>query len=330
MNANPAIQFSDVQAAAERLRGVAHRTPIHTSRTLDAWAGRQLFLKCESFQRSGSFKFRGAYNAISRLSEAERARGVAAFSSGNHAQGVALAAKLLGVPAVICMPDDAPAVKLAATREYGAEVLIYERATTDREAFARRVAVERGLTLIPPYDHPHIIAGQGTAALELLEDVSDLDALVVPVGGGGLIGGCATAAKGLNPTIRVFGVEPTGADDVRQSLVRGERVTIAPPTTIADGIRTTAPGVLTFPIIQKLVDDILVVDDALVLEAMRLLMLRLKLVVEPTGAVGVAAVLAGLLPAECRRVGVIVCGGNVDPVVLSRLWSASVAERIDS
>lgn len=330
MNANPAIQFTDIQAAAERLHGVAHRTPIHTSRTLDTRTGRQLFLKCESFQRSGSFKFRGAYNAISRLSDAERARGVVAFSSGNHAQGVALAAQLLGVPAVICMPDDAPGVKLAATREYGAEVLIYARATTDREAFARRVAEERGLTLIPPYDHPHIIAGQGTAALELLEDIPDLDALVVPVGGGGLIGGCATAAKGLQPAIRVFGVEPTGADDVRQSLVRGERVTIAPPATIADGIRTTSPGALTFPIIQNLVEEILVVDDALVLEAMRMLMLRMKLVVEPTGAVGVAAVLADLLPAECRRVGVIVCGGNVDPAVLSQLWPMSVDERTHS
>ncbi len=323
MNANPAIQFSDVQAAAERLHGVAHRTPIHTSRTLDALAGRQLFLKCESFQRSGSFKFRGAYNTLSRLSAAEQARGIVAFSSGNHAQGVALAAHLLGVPAVICMPDDAPGVKLAATREYGAEVLIYTRATTDREAFARQVADERGLTLIPPYDHPHIMAGQGTAALELLEDLPDLDALIAPVGGGGLISGCATAAKGMQPTIRVFGVETAGADDVRQSLACGERVTIAPPATIADGIRTTSPGALTFPIIQRYVEQILVVDDTAVLNAMRLLMLRMKLVVEPTGAVDVAAALAGLLPAECRRVGVIVSGGNVDPVLLGQLWNAS-------
>jgi threo-3-hydroxy-L-aspartate ammonia-lyase len=320
MSATLAIQFSDVQAAAERLRGVAHRTPIHTSRTLDLRSGHRLFLKCESFQRSGSFKFRGAYNAISRLSAAEQARGVVAFSSGNHAQGMALAAQLLGVPAVICMPDDAPAVKLAATRAYGAEVIIYERATTDREAFAGQVAAERGLTLIPPYDHPHIIAGQGTAALELLEEVPDLDALVAPVGGGGLIGGCATAAKGLQPALRIFGVEPVGADDVRRSLVRGERVTIAPPTTIADGVRTTAPGVLTFPIMQRYVEQILVVDDAHILETLRTLMLRLKLVIEPTGAVGLAAVLAGLLPAECRRVGVVLSGGNVDPALLQTLW----------
>jgi threonine dehydratase len=316
-----AITTADVQRAAERLRGIAHQTPIHTSRTLNALAGRELFLKCENVQRSGSFKFRGAYNAISQLSPAERERGVVAFSSGNHAQGVALAAQLLGVPAVICMPDDAPAVKLAATREYGAEVLIYTRATTDREAFAREVATQRGLTLIPPYDHPQIMAGQGTAALELLTAIPDLDALVVPIGGGGLISGCSIAAKSVNPAIRIFGVETVGADDVRQSLMRGERISIPPPTTIADGIRTTSPGKLTFPIMQHTVEHVLVVDDAAVLAALRLLLLRTKLVVEPTGAVGVAAALANLLPAECQRVGVIVCGGNIDPTLLAQLWT---------
>ena len=315
-----AISFDDVRAAAEQLRGVANRTPVQISRTLDELAGRQVFLKCENFQRSGSFKFRGAYNAISRLSDAQWAQGVVAFSSGNHAQGVAMAAQLLEVPAVICMPDYAPPVKLAATRGYGAEVLIFERATTDREAFAHAVAEQRGLTLIPPYDHPRVMAGQGTAALELLEETPDLDALVMPIGGGGLISGCATAAKGLRPTIRIFGVETEGADDVRQSLAQGKRVKIAPPSTIADGIRTQSPGVLTFPIIQRYVEQVLVVSDAAVLDALRLVLLRMKLVVEPTGAVVVAAVLAGLLPPECRRVGLVISGGNLDPSLLSTLW----------
>lgn len=315
-----AISLEDVYAAAQQIAGVAHRTPVHTSRTLDELAGRELFLKCESFQRGGAFKFRGAYNAISRLGDEQRRRGVVAFSSGNHAQGVALAAQLLGVPAVICMPDDAPPVKLAATRGYGAEVRIFERATVDRDTFARAIAEERGMTVIPPYDHPQIIAGQGTVALELLEQVPDLDALVMPIGGGGLIGGCAVAAKGVRPAIRVFGVETEGADDVRQSVARGERVTIAPPATIADGIRTTAPGALTFPIIQRHVEQVLLVSDAAVLDALRLLLLRAKLVVEPTGAVPVAAALAGLLPTACRRVGVIISGGNIDPGLLGRLW----------
>jgi threo-3-hydroxy-L-aspartate ammonia-lyase len=314
-----AIGFSDVTTAARRLEGVARRTPVETSRTLDALCGRQVFLKCENLQRSGSFKFRGAYNAISQLDADQRSRGVVAFSSGNHAQGVALAARLLDVPATICMPDDAPQVKLAATRGYGAEVLIYDRAREDRAALGARLAAERGATLIPPYDHPQIMAGQGTAALELLEEVGDLDALVVPVGGGGLISGCATAARGLNPAVRVFGVETRGADDTKLSLERGERVTIPSPTTIADGIRTTSPGVLTFPIVQELVEDVLVVDDADLLEALRLLVLRMKLVTEPTAALGPAALLRGLLPAECRRVGVILCGGNVDPRVLASL-----------
>jgi threonine dehydratase len=315
-----AITFDDVQAAAERLKGIARRTPIETSKTLDRLTRRQVYFKCENFQRSGSFKFRGAYNAISRLSEAQQKRGVVAFSSGNHAQGVALAAQLLGVPAAICMPDDAPGVKIAATRDYGAEVLIYERATTDREAFAQSIAETRGAVLIPPYDHPHIIAGQGTAALELLQEVPELDALVVPIGGGGLIGGCATAVKDLRPDIRVFGVETEGADDVRLSLEQGQRMKIAPPSTIADGIRTQSPGALTFPIIQQYVEQVLVVSDKAVLDALRFLLLRMKLVSEPTGAVGPAALLSGLVPEECQRVGVILCGGNVDPSLLSTLW----------
>jgi threonine ammonia-lyase medium form len=315
-----AVNLGDVRAAAGRLRGVAHQTPVHTSSTLNELSGREVFLKCENFQRGGAFKFRGAYNAISKLDAERRQRGVVAFSSGNHAQGVALAAQILGVPAIICMPDDAPPVKLAATRGYGAEVQIFNRATVDRDTFARGIAEERGMSVIPPFDHPDIIAGQGTLALELLEQVPELDAIVTPIGGGGLIGGCAVAAKGLRPQIRVFGVEPEGADDVRQSLERGERVTIPPPSTIADGIRTTSPGRLTFPIIQQHVERVLVVSDEQALDALRLLLLRMKLVVEPTGAVGPAAVLAGLLPAECRRVGVVISGGNIDPAVLTKLW----------
>ncbi|MBP1466538.1 threo-3-hydroxy-L-aspartate ammonia-lyase [Candidatus Chloroploca sp. M-50] len=314
-----AITLADIEQAAIQLHGVAHMTPVMTSRTLDALTGHSVFLKCEQFQRGGAFKFRGAYNAISRLSAHERQRGVIAFSSGNHAQGVALAARLAGVPAVICMPDDAPPVKLAATREYGAEVVIYQRATTDREAFARTLAEQRGLTLIPPYDHPHIMAGQGTAARELLAQIPDLDTLVMPVGGGGLISGCTIAAKAHNATIRIFGVETEGADDVRRSLACGERVTIDPPTTIADGIRTTAPGQLTFPIIRHYVEQILVVPDTAVLETMLFLLMRMKLVVEPTGAVGLAAVMTGLLPPTCQRIGVIISGGNVDPALLAGL-----------
>lgn len=320
MGESLAVRFEDVQDAAEQLRGVAHITPVHTSRTLNALAGRELFLKCENLQRGGAFKFRGAYNAISRLSAAQRKMGVVAFSSGNHAQGVALAAKLLGVPALICMPDDAPPIKLAATREYGAEVVIYQRASTDREAFANTIAAERAMTMIPPYDHPHIIAGQGTAALELLGQVADLDAIVAPVGGGGLISGSALAASGLRPQLRVFGVETEGADDVRQSLLAGERVSIPPPTTIADGIRTQSPGRLTFPIMQRYVEQVVVVSDQAVLTALRFVLLRMKLVAEPTGAVALAALFDDLLPPECRRVGVIISGGNLDPGLLARLW----------
>ncbi|NCC30867.1 MAG: threo-3-hydroxy-L-aspartate ammonia-lyase [Chloroflexia bacterium] len=314
-----AITLADIEQAAIQLHGVAHMTPVMTSRTLDALTGHSVFLKCEQFQRGGAFKFRGAYNAISRLNAHERKRGVIAFSSGNHAQGVALAAQLARVPAVICMPDDAPPVKLAATRDYGAEVVIYQRATTDREAFARALAEQRGLTLIPPYDHPHIMAGQGTAAHELLTQVPELDALIMPVGGGGLISGCTIAAKAHKPTLRIFGVETEGADDVRRSLACGERVTIEPPTTIADGIRTTAPGQLTFPIIQHYVEQILVIPDTAVLETMLFLLMRMKLVVEPTGAVGLAAVMTGLAPPTCQRIGVIISGGNVDPALLAHL-----------
>jgi threonine dehydratase len=261
-----------------------------------------------------------ARTPFSRLPEDARQRGVVAYSSGNHAQGVALAARLLGAPAIICMPSDAPAVKVEATRGYGAEIVFYDRMRDDRAALAQRIAEERGATLVPPYDHPHIMAGQGTAALELLEQVNDIDTLVVPVGGGGLIAGCAIAAHGVNPAIHVIGVEPEDADDTRRSLLAGERIRIPPPATIADGLRVTTPGALTFPIVQRHVAQIVTVSDDDIREAMRFMILRMKLVVEPSGAVGIAAVMSGRLPATARRVGVIVCGGNIDPPLLASLW----------
>ncbi len=305
------VTFADVRAAAERLRGVANRTPVLTSRTFDALTGREVFFKCENLQRGGAFKFRGAYNRLCQLSDDEKRRGVVAFSSGNHAQGVALAAKLLNIPATIVMPDDAPAIKLAATRGYGAEVIVYDRLTGSREQMARQLAAERGLTLVPPFDDPHIIAGQGTTALELLEEVPDLDALVAPVGGGGLISGCAVAAKALRPAIAVYGVEAEGADDAKQSLARGEIVHIPPPATIADGIRTQSVGALTFAMMRALLGDIVLVNDAEIVEAVRFMLLRMKIVVEPTGAVPIAAVMQNRIPASARRVGVIVSGGNI-------------------
>jgi threonine dehydratase len=314
------VTFDDVRAARERLHGLAHVTPIVTSRTLDALAGRELFLKCENLQRGGAFKFRGAYNMISQLPEDVRRRGLLAGSSGNHAQGVALAARLLGAPAVICMPNDAPAVKVAATRGYGAEVVFYDRFTQEREALVQQLAEERGLTLVPPYDHPQIMAGAGTAALELVEQVPDLDTLVVPIGGGGLISGSSVAAHGLRPSIKVIGVEPDDADDTRRSLEAGQRTRIAPPGTIADGLRVLIPGALTFPIVQRHVAEVVTVSDAEILDALRFALLRLKLVVEPSGAVPLAAALAGRLPAGARRVGLIISGGNIDPPVLAALW----------
>jgi threonine dehydratase len=299
-------------AAAARLRGVAHRTPVVTSRTLDARVGARVFLKCENLQRMGAFKFRGAYNRIAQLDAAERARGVVAFSSGNHAQGVALAAQLLGVFATIVMPEDAPASKLAATREYGAEVILYDRNTMNRGAIAERLAAERGAVLVPPYDDTAIVAGQGTVALELLEDVPDLDVLLVCTGGGGLLAGSALAATALRPGIAVFGVEPAAGDDFAQSFARGERVEIPVPDTIADGQRTTSPGELTFPIVKRLCAGIVTAREEDLCEAMRFAFERLKLVVEPSGACALAALLAGTVGVAGSRVGVILSGGNVD------------------
>ena len=320
MSHDDSISFDDIRAARERLRGVAHITPVATSRTLDAQAGRAVFLKCENLQRGGAFKFRGAYNTISQLDHAARARGVIAFSSGNHAQGVALAARLLSAPAAICMPSDAPAVKVAATRGYGAEVIFYDRLKDDRDAIAHGIAAQRGMTLVPPYDDVRIMAGAGTAALELVEEVPDLEAVLVPIGGGGLISGSAIAIHGANAKMRVFGVEPAGADDTLRSLRAGKRIGIAPPSTIADGLRVSKPGALTFPLVQRHVEDILLVADDEILDAVRFALLRLKLVIEPSGAVTLAALLAGRLPPDIGRVGAIISGGNIDPPVLAGLW----------
>lgn len=311
-----APDFSDVQSAAQRLHGVAHVTPVHHSRSFDQVAGAEVWFKCEQFQRGGAFKFRGAYNKLASLPEDQRARGVVAFSSGNHAQAVALCARLFGVPAVICMPTDAPSVKVAATRGYGAEIVFYDRMKEDREALGRRLAEERGLTLVPPYDDVAIISGAGTAALELVSAVADLDVIVTPVGGGGLLSGSCLAAHGTRPSIRMIGVETEQANDVYLSLQRGERVTIPPPDTIADGIRTTSPGAITFPILREHVEAIVLVTDEEVRQAMRFLLMRLKLMVEPTGAVAAAAALTGKLRPFGARIGVVLSGGNVAPDTL--------------
>lgn len=314
-----AISSADVRAAAERLHGVAHRTPVFHSGSLDERAGAEVWLKCEPFQRAGAFKFRGAYNKIASLSDEERKRGVIAFSSGNHAQAVALCGKLFGIPTVICMPTDAPSVKVAATVGYGAEIVRYDRMTQDREAVARKIGDERGLTLVPPYNDPAIMAGAGTVALELLEEQPDLDVIVAPVGGGGLISGTSIAAHGVRPSIHVVGIETEAANHAFLSKRSGERVSIAPPETIADGIRTTALGQLTWPVLRDSVDDVVLVSDDEVKEALRFLLLRLKLVVEPTGAVGVAAAMTGKLNQYGKRIGVIISGGNVAPEMLASI-----------
>ncbi|HEX8035553.1 MAG TPA: pyridoxal-phosphate dependent enzyme [Ktedonobacterales bacterium] len=314
-----AITFADVQAAAERLKGQAHRTPVMHGASFDAEAGTETWLKCEQFQRAGAFKFRGAYNTIATLAPEQRTRGVIAFSSGNHAQAVALCARLFGIPAVICMPTDAPRVKVEATRGYGAEIVLYDRMTQDREALTRQLAEERGLTLVPPYNNPAIIAGQGTAALELLEDVPDLDVVAVPTGGGGLLAGTSITARAVRPGIAVVGVETEAANHAYLSLQRSERVVIAPPDTIADGIRTAQLGTLTWPVIRSMVDEVVLVSEEEVRATMRFLLLRLKLVVEPTGAVAAAAALHGKLRRYGSRAGVILSGGNVTPELLAEV-----------
>lgn len=314
-----------IQVAEARIRPFVHRTPVVTSRSFDRAAGRRVFFKCENFQRAGAFKIRGATNKILSLSDEERARGIVAFSSGNHAQAVALAARDASVRACIVMPTDAPQTKLAATREYGAEIVLYDRQREDREAVAKRIAESEGLSVVPPFDDYDIIAGQGTCALELLEDVTDLDALVVPCGGGGLFAGASTAAKALRAEIRCFPVESELSDDTRQSFIKGERVTIPPPPTIADGMRTQTPGALTFPILRQNAEDVLTVSEDEIVEAMRFLLFRMKILAEPTGAVAAAAVLFKKLPKEIERVGVVISGGNVDPEALARFIHPTMA-----
>ncbi|MGD0188180.1 MAG: threo-3-hydroxy-L-aspartate ammonia-lyase [Roseiarcus sp.] len=318
-----AISFDDIERAQKRLAGVAHRTPVLTSKTADERTGARLFFKCENFQRTGAFKFRGAFNAISQFTPAQRANGVVAFSSGNHAQAIALSARLLGVKAVIVMPTDAPAIKLAATRGYGAEVVLYDRYAEDREAIGRRLAEERGLTLVPPYDHPHVMAGQGTAARELIEDAGPLDLLIAPLGGGGLLSGCATAAKAMLPDCSVVGVEPAAGNDGQRSFRSGRIVHIGAPDTIADGAQTQHLGTLTFPVLQRRVDDILTVDDAELVEAMAFFASRMKIMVEPTGCLGAAAVFGRKLDLKGKRVGIVLSGGNVDLLRFASLIQAA-------
>jgi len=314
--------FAAVQRAAARLQGIATRTPVMTSRTADEATGARLFFKCENLQRMGAFKFRGAYNAIASLPDGVRQRGVIAFSSGNHAQGMALAGRLLGVPVTILMPLDAPEAKIAATRGYGAEVILFDRYSQDREALGRQIAGERGLSLIPPFDHPEVIAGQGTAALELIEETGPLDLLLVCLGGGGLVSGCALAAHVLSPGIRVIGVEPEAGNDAQQSLRAGHIVKIAVPKTIADGAQTAALGHYTFPLIQRDVADIVTVSDGELVETMRFFAERMKLVVEPTGCLAAAAALTAKVPVRGLRVGVIISGGNTDLASFCRLLAA--------
>jgi threo-3-hydroxy-L-aspartate ammonia-lyase len=314
--------FNDVESAAQQIRGVAHRTPVVSSRTINTRTGAQLFFKCENLQRAGAFKFRGAYNALSRLSADERRRGVVTFSSGNHAQAIALAGQVLDIPRVIVMPSDAPAVKRIATQGYGGEVVLYDRDREDREAIGQRLAHERGLTLIPPYDHPHIIAGQGTAARELIEEAGTLDYLFVPCGGGGLLSGSAIAAKAMASACKVVGVEPAAGDDATRSFRTRTLQKVDNPKTVADGARTPSLGALTFPLVLEHVSDMTTVDDPTLLKTMFYLWERLKLVVEPTGALGAAAAMEGATPIRGARVGVVLSGGNVDLAQVGQWISA--------
>jgi len=307
-----AIQADDVRAAAERIRPLARKTPVFTSAGFDGEAGARVFFKCENLQRGGAFKIRGASNLILSLSAGALERGVVAYSSGNHAQATAIAAKHVGAQATIVMPEDAPRSKMEATRARGAKIVTYNRFTDSRESIAAAILKESGATLVPPFDHPMIMAGQGTAALELLEETGPLDALITPVGGGGLLSGCATIAKDMNPAVRVFGAEPEGANDTFLSFAAGERVTVAHPNTIADGLRAPRPGQLTFPVLKKLVERVVLVSDDEIRAAVKFLLLRLKILVEPSGAVPAAALLFRKLPKEIRSVGVVLSGGNVD------------------
>lgn len=306
------LSLPEIRSAAARIRGIAHRTPVMTSRLVDAAAGARVLFKCENLQRGGAFKIRGAANFIFSIPPEDLPKGVVAFSSGNHAQAVAIAAAHAGTRATLVMPTDAPQSKIEATRARGAEIVLYDRLREDREALGARIARESGATLVPPYDHPWIIAGQGTTALELLQDAPELDALIAPIGGGGLLSGCAIAARAINPRIRLFGVEPELANDTYLSLQAGRRVEIPPPDTIADGLRSPHPGELTFPILQSHLEAVLLVSEDEIRQAMRFLLTRMKLLVEPSGAVPAAAILSGKLPRDVRTVGVILSGGNMD------------------
>jgi threonine dehydratase len=311
------ITFADVQAAAARIQPIAHRTPVLTSRSFDAEAGMSVFFKCENFQRGGSFKIRGASNMILSISQADRPRGVIAFSSGNHAQAVAIAAKSCAMKATVVMPMDAPRMKVDATLANGAEIVRYDRFKDDREVVARKIMQQTGAILVPPYDHEMIMSGQGTAALELLQDYPQLDAVITPIGGGGLVAGSAIAARGINAKVRVFGVEPENANDTWQSVQAGKRIEISAPDTIADGLRSPSPGKLTFPVIQELVEAVLTVSEQEIKDTMRFLATRMKIMVEPSGAVPAAAVLFGKLPPGIGSIGVVLSGGNMDPAMLA-------------
>jgi len=315
---NLAIDAADVRAAAERIRPLARRTPVMTSAGFDAAAGARVFFKCENLQRGGAFKIRGASNLILSLPQEALARGVVAYSSGNHAQGVALAARHVGARAIIVMPEDAPRSKMEATRAYGAEVAAYNRFTENREEIAGKILEASGATLIPPFDHPLIMAGQGTAVLEPLEETGPLDALIAPIGGGGLLSGCATIARDMHSSIRIFGVEPEGANDTFLSMRAGERVTVAHPETIADGLRAPRPGELTFPVLRKHVEQVVLVSDDEIRAAVKFLLLRLKILVEPSGAAPAAALLFHKLPKNIGSIGVVLSGGNVDFEDLAR------------
>ncbi len=321
LSLKPGVSYADIEAAAARIEGVAHRTPVATSTQFDERMGCEAYFKCENFQRMGAFKFRGAYNTLSRLSAEQRKRGVVAFSSGNHAQAVALAGQLLGVPATIVMPRDAPAVKVAATRGYGAEVVLYDREEENREKIAQRLAAERGSLVVPPFDHPDVIAGQGTCTKELIEDIGPLDYLFVCCGGAGLLSGCAIAANHLSPGTKVIGVEPAAGDDVQRSF-RARRIQrIGLPDTIADGARTQAPSELTLGLVLQYVHDVITVSDAQLVEAMRFLWERMKLVVEPTGALATAGVIDGPIDVRGKRVGIILSGGNADLKAVAKLFA---------
>lgn len=317
------VTYADIQAAAIRVKDAAQKTPVMTSRTANRFFQAELFFKCENFQRMGAFKFRGAYNALSQLDADQKARGVLAFSSGNHAQAVALAGSLLGIATTIVMPSDAPAAKIAATRGYGGEVILYDREDANREELTSSLAKERNLTIIPPYDHPDIIAGQGTAAIEFIEEVGELDAIVVPVGGGGLLSGVAIATREMLPNCEVIGVEPEAGDDVLRSFQSGKIETTENPDTIADGARTPGPSELTFTLMRQNVDRIVTVPDAPLIECTRFYAQRMKMIVEPTGCLSLAALLLDRVSAKGRRVGVFVSGGNVDLDFLASLWTAN-------